>query len=282
MTVKTASFRGILGYNETRPQGAGHTSRPLTRTVRLDRTEGSVKPTQESKTCRFCGETFTRRTKVATAEFAKRRYCSNECRDRARPSIVEDYDISESGCWEWRGRMDANGYGKAYDAMRPPGHRVDWAHRVSWRRHRGEIPAGMELDHMCENTRCINPDHLQVLTKSEHVAVTLRRLGKDDIHAEAARLRIRGLTYEEIADALGYAGRTSAESAVKSAIAKGLVEAKQVPRARHLTEADRGDIRSLFSLGIPQREIAAWYEIDNGQISRICSGARSRRGEGSA
>jgi hypothetical protein len=33
----------------------------------------------------------------------------------------------------------------------------------------GEIPEGLELDHLCRNTLCVNPDHLEPVTHAENI-----------------------------------------------------------------------------------------------------------------
>lgn len=69
----------------------------------------------------------------------------------------------ETGCWEWL-KPDANGYGKFRYQGGPR-----WAHRVSYELFLGPIPAGLTLDHLCRNPRCINPDHLDPVTHRENV-----------------------------------------------------------------------------------------------------------------
>ena len=71
------------------------------------------------------------------------------------------------GCWEWIASLDHGGYGKfmlAYDVEKPKANRNRKAHRYSWELLRQEIPPGMYVDHMCRNKRCVNPDHLRVVT----------------------------------------------------------------------------------------------------------------------
>lgn len=182
-----------------------------------------------------------------------------------------------TGCWDWQGYVDRNGYARVYDTSLPPGRRTEWAHRVSFTRYKGAIPQGFEIDHTCENTICVNPEHLDAVSKAEHVARTMRRLGKDDLHKSAAHLRTLGMKYGDIAEALRLGGRSSAFSAVQAAIEKGLVQADDVPKPVRLTDDEREDIRDLYAMGIPQTEIAPWYRIDSSAVSRICNRLETRQ-----
>lgn len=68
------------------------------------------------------------------------------------------------GCWNWTGPMTWNGYG----ITRFKGKNTT-AHRAFWRFMRGEIPDGMDLDHLCRNRLCVNTDHLEQVTRSENL-----------------------------------------------------------------------------------------------------------------
>jgi hypothetical protein len=61
-------------------------------------------------------------------------------------------------CWEYPS-ASATGYA----AVRLQG-RTFSAHRAVWLSLVGPIPDGLVLDHLCRNTRCCNPDHLEPVT----------------------------------------------------------------------------------------------------------------------
>lgn len=68
-------------------------------------------------------------------------------------------EMTDSGCVEWRRGINTTGYGMVYI-----GGRNFYAHRANYTRHKGQIPDGFHLDHLCRNTKCINPDHLEAVT----------------------------------------------------------------------------------------------------------------------
>lgn len=63
-------------------------------------------------------------------------------------------------CWEWTGWKS-----KGYGAFRTPTKHHVSAHRWSWEHLVGPIPVGLDLDHLCRNKRCVNPDHLEPVTR---------------------------------------------------------------------------------------------------------------------
>lgn len=67
-------------------------------------------------------------------------------------------------CWNWKGNKKSDGYGNIY-------HKGVFilAHRLSYEIHNGKIPKGLVIDHLCRNTRCVNPDHLEAVTTRENI-----------------------------------------------------------------------------------------------------------------
>ncbi len=80
-----------------------------------------------------------------------------------------------NGCWLWTGPKNKDGYGNHSE-----NHKVVKAHRWSYEYHKTPIPEGMQIDHICRNRACVNPDHMEVVTKKEN---TLRSLAPTAINA---------------------------------------------------------------------------------------------------
>lgn len=71
-----------------------------------------------------------------------------------------------NGCWVWTGAKDARSYGVIGRGKVGEGN--EFAHRAMWRCLRGETPEGMELHHWCFNPPCVNPRHLEPLTRADN------------------------------------------------------------------------------------------------------------------
>jgi len=93
-----------------------------------------------------------------------------------------------AGCWKWRGSPRGDGYGQ----LRVAGY---WwgAHRLAYTLWVGPIPDGLTIDHLCRQPLCVNPAHMEPVTKREN---TLRGFG---ITAQQARRTHcpRGHAYDE-------------------------------------------------------------------------------------
>jgi hypothetical protein len=83
--------------------------------------------------------------------------------------FAQKYQVDYSGCWTWTAANTGQivlSYGRFYDRAT---RRVVMAHRWSYERTVGPIPGGLELDHLCRNTLCVNPAHLEPVTRRENV-----------------------------------------------------------------------------------------------------------------
>ncbi len=72
-------------------------------------------------------------------------------------------------CFNWTGKLHKQGYGVIWAGK----HIL--AHRFSWAIHNGEIPAGLNVLHKCDNPPCCNPNHLFLGTQSDNVRDMLKK-----------------------------------------------------------------------------------------------------------
>lgn len=77
--------------------------------------------------------------------------------------VLAKVTVTPFNCWDYNGYRTRDGYGRAM-----------WSRRL-WLTHRmvytlmiGPIPDGLVMDHLCKNTSCCNPEHLEVVTRSEN------------------------------------------------------------------------------------------------------------------
>jgi len=122
-------------------------------------------------------------------------------------------------CWEWPGSKDGKGYG-SFRLHR----KVIMAHRCAYELWVGPIPQGLVIDHLCRNTSCVNPAHLEPVTIYENC-----RRGIEALGGRAALLRkslkkqlviggtcIAGLHKLETEHDLSYSGRRCCRECAKA------------------------------------------------------------------
>lgn len=83
------------------------------------------------------------------------------------PSIADRIDAT-GDCWEWTGYIRPDGY--PHTTMMVNGvQKQKLAHRVVYEMLVGDIPDGLDIDHLCRVRHCVKPDHLEPVTRSENM-----------------------------------------------------------------------------------------------------------------
>jgi hypothetical protein len=91
----------------------------------------------------------------------------------ARASLADRLDMRSirqpDGCWTWAGAHDPTGYGVVFGTLDGGKRRKLYTHRVAYTLHVGPIPEGLDIDHLCRNRGCCNPEHLEAVTRRENL-----------------------------------------------------------------------------------------------------------------
>lgn len=114
---------------------------------------------RKSRSRGWCNKHYKRWLRHGDPSFTKYAMSVTEAFSRY---VLKDPD---TGCWEWTGKITSLGYGRVRFR------KGEWfAHRAAWTLVNGEIPEGLEVNHMCWNSSCVNVDHLNLATRSENTS----------------------------------------------------------------------------------------------------------------
>lgn len=89
-----------------------------------------------------------------------------------------------SGCWNWTGKKDKDGYGEYFFD-----NKKSRAHRSVYRYFVAEIPNGLVACHKCDNPSCVNPDHIFIGTTKDN-AVDARDKGRAFVGEKNGRSKL--------------------------------------------------------------------------------------------
>lgn len=91
------------------------------------------------------------------------------------------YEVNNNNCWIFKG-----GLCKGYGVIERFGKTMS-AHRYFYIKYKGNIQNKLQIDHLCRNTKCVNPEHLEVVTHTEN----MRRIISNKISKELSdKIRI--------------------------------------------------------------------------------------------
>jgi hypothetical protein len=149
---------------------------------------------------------------------------------RTHAATVFERAIPVNGCLIWTGARSGR-----YGQMRLHG-RVHFTHRVAYELARGPIPDGLTVDHLCENTLCVYPAHLDLCTSSENSRRAIARWRERRIRCLRGHQLTAGATYKDgrcrechRLSRLGILEPVSRRRPVVVAIGRGVVPAAAKP-----------------------------------------------------
>jgi hypothetical protein len=176
----------------------------------------------------------------------------------------------DTGCWEWIASKKSHGYGQFRFRRRN-----DNAHRVAYILAVGPIPEDLQIDHLCRNRACVNPEHLEPVT----AAVNTWRSAQAITHCPKGHPR----TPENIIYKPGIGGPRQSCRECKAAhdsrrqaryTVAAVVESDRTQVL--LTDDEIAQIRQMHNDGMIYRKIAAHFGISTKYAQAVGSGRRKR------
>ncbi len=190
----------------------------------------------------------------------------------------------ETECWNWLGSQFNSGYGR----IEINGKTIR-AHRLAYTIHYGEIPDGMQINHVCHNKLCVNYRHLYAGTpkqNSEDMVRAGRWLGHTEFKEYANEIReiynTGKYSYDNIVDIYKVVGINISKGAVANIIRgeiwkddayERLYDRKVEQKTKYTccyTKEQEDEIREKYSKGgISQEQLSIEYGLSKGTIYNI-------------
>lgn len=124
----------------------------------------------------------------------------------AKRRILRRVRKEVQGCWIWQGAISPSGYGRI-----KIGGKVRQAHRVAYEAWVGLIPEGLVLMHLCDEKRCVQPEHLIPGTPRENALDAVakgrhrpfRCCGSENANAKLTEVQVIRIRKEVASNAWG-------------------------------------------------------------------------------
>jgi len=160
--------------NRSATPQSGNSERSLTHSSDVTREGLAMSLPTDSSTCEVPGcENSSRCLRMCWKHYMRMRRTGSTATTRITGDAGARFDSkcapTPSGCTVWTASRTKGGYGNFWD-----GESMVLAHRWAYQREKGDIPVGLELDHLCRNRACVNPDHLEAVDRRTN---SLRGIG---------------------------------------------------------------------------------------------------------
>ena len=147
------------------------------------------------KQCKLCGKTFNAPLwrETTKAKLGPQKFCNKTCASRGGravdPKVRAMQKVKHEGtCWLWQGEITNEGYGRLW-----VNRKMQSAHRLMYEWNKGKLQPGQLVMHTCDNTACVNPDHL--------LAGTLSQNSQDMLHkGRSGNAKLKPTQVRNIAD----------------------------------------------------------------------------------